>query len=238
LKQLTVLLKAGAESRGIPGFKVGSLVYAWDNAYGEVPPWVKRHPEAFTAVQRNPGGDFHISRYLDPGAHLHADAPQLGGLPHGIPEGMTVHRAFAAQWGSLSRLVGFDAIMLRDSFGFPVPYSRRGPDGPLMPSPAAIQHATDNVAALVRETKLANPQALVMMYSNAASAAGDWRRNGCDLEAIAKQGYLDVFVDQTWAGAWTEVGVRTTTSGTRPRWDGRINWLTRCCTAPCLPTRR
>jgi hypothetical protein len=29
-----------------------------------------------------------------------------------------------------------------------------------------------------------------------------------DLEAIAKQGYLDIWVDQTWAGAWNEIGVR------------------------------
>jgi hypothetical protein len=29
-----------------------------------------------------------------------------------------------------------------------------------------------------------------------------------DLEAIAKGGYLDIWVDQTWAGAWNEVGIR------------------------------
>jgi hypothetical protein len=29
-----------------------------------------------------------------------------------------------------------------------------------------------------------------------------------DLESIAKEGYLDIFVDQTWAGAWNEVGLR------------------------------
>jgi len=27
---------------------------------------------------------------------------------------------------------------------------------------------------------------------------------------VAKQGYLDIFVDQTWAGAWNEVGLRET----------------------------
>jgi len=48
------------------------------------------------------------------------------------------------------------------------------------------------------------------MYSNAASAAADWRANGLDLEAVAKEGYLDIFVDQTWAGAWNEVGLRET----------------------------
>ena len=47
-----------------------------------------------------------------------------------------------------------------------------------------------------------------MMYSNAASAYSDWRSNGFDLEGIAREGFLDVWVDQTWAGAWNEVGVR------------------------------
>jgi hypothetical protein len=121
---------------------------------------------------------------------------------------MPVHQAYATQWGSLSRAIGLNAIMLRDSFGMPVPYQRAGPWGPLAPSPDVIRKATDAVAALVKESKQANPDALFMMYSNAASAVSDWRSNGLDLETIAKQGYLDFWVDQTWAGAWNEVGIR------------------------------
>ena len=156
-------------------------------------------PEAFPRLQ---------GRYFDPAALLHADPIPLGGLPHGIAEGTTVHEAYAAQWGSMSRALGLNAIMLRDSFGMPVPYSRNGPWGPVAPSADVIHRATDAVAALIKDTKLANPDALVMMYSNAASSIGDWRANGMDLESIAKQGYLDIWVDQTWAGAWNEVGVR------------------------------
>ncbi len=77
-----------------------------------------------------------------------------------------------------------------------------------MPSAEAIHRATADVATMVREMKQANPAALTMMYSNAASAISDWRSNGLDLESVAKEGYLDIFVDQTWAGAWNEVGVR------------------------------
>jgi hypothetical protein len=203
LKRLVDLLRTGAEERGIREFKVGSLVYAWNNAYGELAPWARRHPEAFTTPQAGGG----IGHYFDPAATLHADATKLGSLPQGIPEGMRVYYAFASQWGVLSRAVGLDALMLRDSFGFPVPYRRGGPAGPLMSS-EAIEHLTQSVAALVRETKRANPRVLLMMYSNGASAVADWRSNGCDLESIAKEGYLDIFVDQTWAGAWNEVGVR------------------------------
>ena len=55
-----------------------------------------------------------------------------------------------------------------------------------------------NMAALVKETKQANPNALVMMYSNGASAISDWRTNGFDLEAVAREGFLD--------SSWTRRG--------------------------------
>jgi hypothetical protein len=208
LRTLAAQLRAEAQKRGIAHFKVGSLAYAWDNAYGEVAPWAKRHPEAFTHWRIKNGDTFDSGPFFDPAATLHQDSARLGGLPHDIAEATPVHSAFAAQWGSLSRAVGLDALMLRDSFGMPVPYQKAGPNGLVEPSPALIEAATQSVSALVRETKSANPQALLMMYSNAASAAGDWRSNGFDLERIAREGYLDIWVDQTWAGAWNEVGVR------------------------------
>ena len=90
----------------------------------------------------------------------------------------------------------------------PIPYQRAGPHGVVEPSPDAIRRHTQDTSNFVREVKVANPHALVMMYSNAASALGDWRSNGIDVEQIARDGYLDVWVDQTWAGAWNEVGVR------------------------------
>jgi hypothetical protein len=214
VKLLSAALKQEAARRKIEGFKVGMLNYAWTNAYGEEAPWVGRHPEAFTPIASLGGNNFSVGRYFDPGAALHADPAPLGGFPQGIPEGTEAHQAYAAQWGSLSRSLGLDAVMLRDSFGFPVPYQRGGPWGPLASSPEVIRAATESVAALVRETKLANPEALVMMYSSGACAIADWRSNGLDLESIAAEGYLDIFVDQTWAGAWNEVGLRE-----KPFWN-------------------
>src|SRR5437764_9809071 len=152
-------MKREAARRGITDLKVGMLNYAWRDAYGEEAPWVNRHPEAFTAISQIQPGNFSVGRYFDPAAPLHADATRLGGLPHGIAEGTPVHQAYAAQWGNLSRALGLDAIMLRDSFGMPVPYQRGGPWGPLAPSPDVIRKATQAVAALVKETKQANPAA-------------------------------------------------------------------------------
>ena len=64
------------------------------------------------------------------------------------------------------------------------------------------------MADLVRYTKQSNPQALVIGYSSAVSAISDWRVNLVDLEAVAREGHLDAFIDQTRGGAWNEVGVR------------------------------
>jgi hypothetical protein len=208
LHRLTDALRSEAGKRGIASFKVGSLAYAWNDAYGEIAPWAKRHPEVFTPWEFTRKGQKQSGKFFDPAATLHQDSARLGGLPSGITEGVPVHQAFAAQWGSVSKAAGLDAIMLRDSFGMPIPYQRAGPDGLLEPSPQTIARHTDATSALIRETKTANPSAIVMMYSNAASAYGDWRCNGLDLERIAREGFLDVWVDQTWAGAWNEVGVR------------------------------
>lgn len=208
LKRLATALRSEADRRGIPSFKVGMLNYAWTNAYGEEAQWAKRHPEAFAKLSFSNPGTFNPGRYFDPGARLHSDSQILGGLLHGIAEGTPAHLAYAAQWGSLSKAVQLDAIMLRDSFGVPLAYQRGGPWGSVAPTTAIIRRTTKDVSDLVRETKLANPKALVMMYSGGASAVSDWRSNGFDLERVAKQGYLDIWVDQTWAGAWNEVGTR------------------------------
>lgn len=210
LRNLAEKLRVEGRKRGVDDFKVGTLVYAWEWAYGEIAPWVKRHPESFSArVPKVPGRAYvRAYRYFDPSNKLKADTEKYAAYPGGYPEGTLVYEAFSNQWGSLSKATGLDALMLRDSFGFMVPYSRRGRLGELMPSPADIARTTEGASALVRTTKQANPRVTVMMYSNAATAIGDWRANGCDLERIAKEGFLDVFVDQTWAGAWNEVGTR------------------------------
>jgi hypothetical protein len=227
LRRLTDRLRDEAARRGIAGFKVGSLAYAWDDAYGEIAPWARRHPEAFTAWRFKRWDEAQSGRFFDPGAALHRDTARLGGLPQGIAEGMPVHEAFAAQWGSVSKAAGLDAIMLRDSFGMPVPYQRGGPHGIVESSPENIRKHTQDTSALIREVKTANPQALVMMYSNAATALGDWRSNGLDLERIAREGYLDVWVDQTWAGAWNEVGVRHNSFWNQPTlgWTYQLTYM-------------
>jgi hypothetical protein len=123
---LTAMLRTAAKRHGVDDFKVGTLVYAWEWAYGEIAPWVKKHPESFSArVPKIPGRAYvKAYRYFDPGNKLHADNIKYAAYPNGYSEGTPVGTAFARQWSSLSKEINLDALMLRDSFGFMVPYSR------------------------------------------------------------------------------------------------------------------
>lgn len=216
LKRLTTALRAQAATLGIKDFKVGSLIVGSDGTYGEKTPFSIEHPEAWTRWRVDAAGAIDSSSNFDPLAKLRADATLRGGLPDGISEGMPVHAAFAAQWGALSRDVGLDALMLRDSMSFPRGFTRYGPFGDHVPDAATAERLTSGIAAFIRDTKKANPKALILMWSTAASPVSDWRSNGIDVERIAGEGFLDIFVDQTWSGAWNEIGVRQQTYWNAP----------------------
>lgn len=216
LRRLTDALRARAQREGIDNFRVASMAVGQDGTYGDPMPFAQRHPEAFTQWGEQAPGALASSSHFDPANALRADPQPLGGLLQGIPEGMPVHALFAAQWGAVSKACGLDGIMLRDSFSFPRNYTRYGPWGTYVPDTATAERTTAGLAALLRGVKQANPQTLTMMYSTAATATSDWRANGIDLERIAREGHLDIFVDQTWAGAWGEVGVREQTFWNAP----------------------
>jgi hypothetical protein len=204
VRSLTDALRQSAGRHGLAGVRIGSFVLGCRTIYGGKDfPFSLRHPNVFVR------GPVFGSGVFDPRARLAADPTAYGAYPDGIPEGLPITQFFGGQWGSLSRAVGLDALVLRDSMVGPVTYRRVGPFGPAASSdPAADAAWTADTAALVRFTKLANPSALVIGYSTGASAVGEWRVDCIDLEAIAKEGYLDAWIDQSWAWAWNEVGVR------------------------------
>ena len=226
LGRLTSALRSEAKRRGMADFRVGSFISAFNNAYGSVAPFAESHPEAWTRWRPKPDL-IDTSAYFDPVATLKADSGCFAGLPGGIEEGTPVHAAFAAQWGALSKAVGLDTIMLRDGMGFPRTYTRYGPWGLAVPDRATADRITGGMAALLRGIKQSAPGSLTMMYSTAATATSDWRANGLDLETIARGGDLDIFVDQTWAGAWGEVGVRQQTYWNAPilGWTYQLGYL-------------
>ncbi len=197
------LRQVGARQFGVSELRVGTFVIGWNSIYQcEFSAWSQRHPEAFF---KGPW----VDQLLNVPALLSADSTKYAAFPQGIAEGTPLTEFFGRQWGALSRNLGLDAIVLRDSMIGQGIYERVGPWGQAAPEdPAEIEKWSAATADLVRQTKLAAPDALVIGYSNAASAVADWRVNCIDLESIAKEGHLDAWIDQTWAGAWNEVGQR------------------------------
>jgi hypothetical protein len=204
VKDLAQALRDVATGRGLGGIRIGSFVLGNRVIYGgDDFPFSLRHPNIFLRGPLFGGG------VLDPRSTLGRDETAYGAYPAGIPKGLPLPEFFGNQWGSLSKAVGLDALVLRDSMIGPVTYRRVGPYGTTAsPDPQADAKWTASTADLVRFTKQANPRALVIGYSTGASAVGEWRVDCIDLESIAKEGFLDAWIDQTWAGAWNEVGVR------------------------------
>lgn len=215
LRELSATLRQiAAEKYGIRDMKVGSFVLAWKSIYGGSPSnWSARQPQAYRTMD-----DFGMTMALfDPTSRLVADSTHYGAYPHGIAGGMHSYTFFAGQWGDLSHKVGLDALVLRDGMVGPATYSRGGPFGATASPDTAVDNAWSHATAeLVRSVKIANPGALVIGYSSAVSAVSDWRINCFDLEKIADEGYLDAYIDQTWAGAWNEPGVREFEYWNRP----------------------
>lgn len=206
LKAFLVIFRRSAREHGLNRLKVGTLVLGVPSAYqGNSSKFVERHPESFRGGCFNP-----IYRMTDDNSHY-------GAYPNGVSTGLPVTEFFGNQWGDLSKKTGFDAIVLRDFCLGQGVYQRKGPYGFSFPNdPVLLNQWSSAYADLVRFVKKANPAALVIGYSSAASAVADWRINAVDLESIAMEGYLDAYIDQSWAGAWNEVAQRP---GTGSFWN-------------------
>lgn len=162
--------------------------------------WYERHPELYPLdISPLPGPD------LDPRVPMHADDYPYASQPGGIREGQAFPEFFGAQWGSLARFLGLDLLHLRDGFLGPLLYTRVGPYGTVAaPDPEENASWTDAVRRLFRACKEAHPEGLVMAYSSGISGTAEWQVGCVDLEAVVEDGALDIFVDQTWGGAWQD----------------------------------
>ncbi|MFV2063971.1 MAG: hypothetical protein ACC726_10730 [Chloroflexota bacterium] len=162
--------------------------------------WHDRHPELYPLdISPLPGPD------LDPRVPMRADDYPYATRPRGISEGEGFPEFFGSQWGSLAVFLGLDLIHLRDGFLGPMLYTRVGPYGTVAADdPAENSTWTDAVRRLFRACKENHPDGLVMAYSSGISGTAEWLVGCVDLEAIVADGALDIFVDQTWGGAWQD----------------------------------
>lgn len=88
-------------------------------------------------------------------------------------------------------------------------HGRHGPFGDAASSNASLNARWLNgVRELFKQTKTAAPGTTVLGYSQACSAVGGWRVALSDLEQVVADGYIDAWVDQSWAGAMEDVPTR------------------------------
>ena len=209
LRRFVADLRRSAAAAGIPDLKLGVLVAG----LGEVvaPPvtgsmydlfsdWHDRHPELYPLdISPLPGPD------LDPRVLMHPDDYAYATRPEGIRDGEPFPEFFGEQWGAVAGFLGLDLIHLRDGFLGPLLYTRVGPYGTVAAAdPAENETWTDAVRRLFRACKDAHPDGLVMAYSSGISGTAEWLTGCVDLETIVADGALDIFIDQTWGGAWQD----------------------------------
>lgn len=208
LRRFLGSLRAASVSRGLE-LKLGVLVAGLGQVvappvtgtmYDLFTHWYERHPELYPLdISPLPGPD------LDPRVPMHADDYPYASRPGGIREGDPFPEFFGAQWGALAGYLGLDLIHLRDGFLGPLLYTRIGPYGAVAADdPAENRTWTDAVRRLFRACKEAHPAGLVMAYSSGISGTAEWLVGCVDLEEVVADGCLDIFVDQTWGGAWQD----------------------------------
>lgn len=209
LGRLFRLVRQRADGAGIPDLKLGILVAGLGQVvappdtgaiYDLYSAWHDRHPELYPLdVSPLPGPD------LDPRVPLREDDYPYASRPDGIRAGEPFPEFFGAQWGAVARFLELDLIHFRDGFLGPMLYTRLGPYGPTAhPDPEENWSWTEAVRRLFRSAKEAHPTGLVMAYSSGISGIAEWLTGCVDLEAIVADGALDIFVDQTWGGAWQD----------------------------------
>ena len=209
LRRFLAELRESATAQGIGDLTLGVLVAG----LGEVvaPPvtgsmydlfsdWHDRHPELYPLdISPLPGPD------LDPRVPMVADDYSYATRPAGIRDGDQFPEFFGAQWGAVAKYLGLDLIHLRDGMFGPLLYTRVGPYGTVAsPDPKENRTWTDAVRRLFRACKEAHPDGLVMTYSSGLSGTAEWMAGCVDLETIVADGCLDIFIDQTWGGAWQD----------------------------------
>eukprot|EP00045_Choanoeca_perplexa_P011217 m.117764 g.117764 ORF g.117764 m.117764 type:complete len:877 (-) comp15552_c0_seq2:126-2756(-) len=196
---LLASLKASAVKHGLDRLKLGALFVGWPWIYNiQKGPFWQRHPEV------------RIGRLLNFGRpNLTADTYAYASQPHGVPPGQSLFELFALQWAAFSTSFGLSSVVVRDGFSTYGNYGRYGPFGAKANATMAVNQVwIDGVRSVFRLLKTHSPSTTVIGYSQASSAIGEWMIGLTDLEAIVADGYMDAWIDQSWAGAWQDVTVR------------------------------
>ena len=197
-------LRAAGRDAGL-SLSLGTLCVGWASIY-QIPtsPFSLRHPEVYWQGHGY-GPPLHFPAAASPG--LLADSYPYAAYPRGLPLNTSFFALFGAQWAAVAPALGLDALVVRDGL---TSWSDYGPRwGPLgyaaSPDPALNAPWLAAQGAIFQAVKQALPSTLVLGYSSAASAVAEVRVGLFDLEGVVAAGWIDGWIDQSWAGAWQDV---------------------------------
>ena len=109
---------------------------------------------------------------------------------------------FADKLCDFGTQTGVSAVVFRDNIFSPA-YIRGYTHGRYMKSKYRHDFNTAIIKMLAR-IKQTCPEFITIGYSSGVSSIEEWRSNGFDLETVARSGYLDLWITQTWASAWQD----------------------------------
>lgn len=176
-------------------FRVGFMHLGWSSIYyAHAPVWFERHRESYRWGRMNRTDPHYL--FLDWSSNLRPDTESYAAFPSGIPDGLPLTDFYAMQWAALSRDVGFDALVLRDG--------TLGLSNYRHASPAWDAECFAATRRLLRKIKEYAPGPLTIGYSTAGSALAELRCQSFDLRALARDGFLDAWITQSWGCNWIE----------------------------------
>ena len=109
LRTLNNALREEAKQRGIENFKVGSLVYAWNDAYGEIAPWAKTR-RSIHALDPGFFAELQSWNLLRSWRKIASRLHDTWGISEGNPGRIYSAQCFWPPMGSLSRTVGLTPL--------------------------------------------------------------------------------------------------------------------------------
>ena len=207
LAALVRSLRSAAAAAGLGDVTIGLLMVGWAHIYsvGEGP-FGARHGEIYS----DHSSHYFIAFAEANGPGLVADTYPYAAYPSGVTAGTPFSTFFGAQFAKTADFLGLDAVVIRDGFSTYSNYNPRG--GPFgetaSTDPSQNEAWFSAFAATFSAIKRARPSTFVMGYSSAASAVSEMRIGLMDLERVVAEGFIDAWIDQSWAGAWQDVADR------------------------------
>ena len=192
LKDLVLTFKSEASARGISNFKIGVWMFGnlnpYNNTYDE---WSTRHSESYSPISHPVPG------WLDYNAMLKSDKFKYAEYPNGIPDGARLNTFLGKQVANFTSAMSFDIIELRDGMLGKSLYNtpERGYD----------QNYYEGLKSFMQTIKNTNPSLKIMGYSTGASAVGELRCQGFDIEDLANSNLLDYYITQSWPAIFYDV---------------------------------